>query len=268
MPAAVEHLDAIVLRTVKYGESDTIVHLFTRTRGRINAIASRARSAKSKLGARIEPFGHLHLDLRAGRGDLMRVSEAKELERYPNIRAGYELQHVAASAFDLLAKLAIEGEPNEPAYYLSANLLLLLDSERYDEVAKQIGQQELGGVVLAAYQLKLLLAMGLSPTLDACVRCDTRNELVAWSDADGGTVCINCRKFEDRQPKMEAVDLAASLVERSLRIVIEDATSFDPKLATYVSRELVSPLCNFHAGVKVRSSSFGRMVGRAGEIPG
>src|SRR3954469_19269402 len=55
MPAPVK-TQAVVLRSIRYGEADRIVHLYTPMRGRVGAIAKGARRARSRFGGRPEPF--------------------------------------------------------------------------------------------------------------------------------------------------------------------------------------------------------------------
>src|ERR1044072_2536845 len=66
--------EAIVLRSIRYGEADRIVHLYTATRGRIGAIAKGSRRPKSRFGGRLEPFFRLYLVLYEGRSDLCTVT--------------------------------------------------------------------------------------------------------------------------------------------------------------------------------------------------
>ena len=44
--------EAIVLRSIRYGEADRILHLYTPHYGRVPAIAKGARRARSRFGAR------------------------------------------------------------------------------------------------------------------------------------------------------------------------------------------------------------------------
>ena len=44
--------DAIVLRSLRYGEADRILHLYTADRGRVGAIAKGVRKTSSRFGAR------------------------------------------------------------------------------------------------------------------------------------------------------------------------------------------------------------------------
>jgi DNA repair protein RecO (recombination protein O) len=55
--------DAVVLRVQKLGESDRIVTLLTRRHGRVRAVARGVRRTTSRFGARLEPFGHVDLQI-------------------------------------------------------------------------------------------------------------------------------------------------------------------------------------------------------------
>jgi formamidopyrimidine-DNA glycosylase len=48
--------EAIVLRSIRYGEADRVLHLYTADRGRIGAVAKGVRRVKSRLGGRLEPL--------------------------------------------------------------------------------------------------------------------------------------------------------------------------------------------------------------------
>ena len=50
MPGSVK-TEAIVLRSIRYGEADRILHLYTPARGRLSAIAKGVRRAKSASAA-------------------------------------------------------------------------------------------------------------------------------------------------------------------------------------------------------------------------
>src|SRR2546428_14175957 len=72
MPGPVK-TEAIVLRSMRYGEADRIPHLYTPGRGRIGAIAQGVRRARSRFGRRLEPALRLHIEQPHGRGELLTV---------------------------------------------------------------------------------------------------------------------------------------------------------------------------------------------------
>jgi hypothetical protein len=78
--------DAVVLRSMRYGEADRILHLYTPNQGRVSAIAKGVRRASSRFGGRLEPFFRLRIELHEGRGELMTVTGAQTVEGYSRLR--------------------------------------------------------------------------------------------------------------------------------------------------------------------------------------
>ena len=59
--------EGVVLRAQKLGEADRIVTLLTREHGRVRAVAKGVRKTTSRLGARVEPFMLVDVQLYEGR---------------------------------------------------------------------------------------------------------------------------------------------------------------------------------------------------------
>src|SRR6201993_1817231 len=66
--------EAVVLRSIRFGEADRVLHLYTLDRGRVGAMAKGARKTKSRFGARLEPLSHVDLLLHQGSGELQTVT--------------------------------------------------------------------------------------------------------------------------------------------------------------------------------------------------
>ena len=149
--------EAIVLRSIRYGEADRILHLYTPDRGRVGAIAKGVRRARSRFGGRLEPFFRLDLVLYEGRSDLLTVTSAETRRRRirgcARTRAALD---VAARACDAVARLFDDGDPHRGVYHLLANELALLDARP--------GRARSRANALA-FRLKLLLAAGFAPQL-------------------------------------------------------------------------------------------------------
>src|SRR5690349_24604711 len=77
---------AVVLRSIRYGEADRILHLYTPDRGRLAAIAKGVRRARSRFGARLEPFFHVRMVLHEGRGELHTVTGVDTIETHAGLR--------------------------------------------------------------------------------------------------------------------------------------------------------------------------------------
>ena len=181
MPGALK-TEAIVLRSLRYGEADRILHLYTPQRGRISAIAKGVRRARSRFGGRLEPFFRLDLVLYEGRSDLLTVTSAETVAGHPRLREDAAALDGAGRACEAVARLFDDGEPHAGVYHLLANELALLDAD----------PGRAGRANALAFRLKLLLAAGFAPHLGGCAACGEREHLVGFSGAAGGVVCGAC----------------------------------------------------------------------------
>src|ERR671915_1369375 len=126
MPGALK-TEAIVLRGIRYGEADRVLHLYTPERGRVSAIAKGVRRAKSRFGGRLEPFFRLNLVLYEGKSDLLTVTSAETLAGHPRLREHAAALDGAARACEAVARIFDDGDPHPGVYHLLANELALLD---------------------------------------------------------------------------------------------------------------------------------------------
>ena len=185
--------EAVVLRSIRYGEADRILHLYSASRGRINAIATGVRKPRSRFGGRLEPFFRLDLVLHEGRGDLATVTAAHTVEAHPNLRADGAALGAASRACDAVLRLCDAEEPNPAAYNLLCRYLSILDgSESLEGDGCADGAAGLSTAL--AFRLKLALAAGFAPELGSCARCGEADELVGFSGAAGGVVCGACER--------------------------------------------------------------------------
>ncbi len=184
--AGASKTEAVVLRSMRYGEADRILHLYTPQRGRISAIAKGVRRTKSRFGGRLEPFFRLHLVLYEGRGELLTVTSAQTVDGHPRLREDGPALDSAARACDAVARLFETDEAHPGVYALLCNELGLLDAGAGRPGSHATHANQL------AFRLKLLLAAGLAPQLAACASCGEADHLAAFSGAAGGVVCTAC----------------------------------------------------------------------------
>src|SRR4029079_12429969 len=72
--------EAVVLRSLRFSEADRILHVYTRERGRIGAIAKGVRKTKSRFGARLEALSPAELMLDAALGLAPRAAVARRAD--------------------------------------------------------------------------------------------------------------------------------------------------------------------------------------------
>ena len=181
MPGSLKS-EAIVLRSMRYGEADRILHVYTPDRGRLSAIAKGVRRSKSRFGGRLEPYFRLRLVLYQGRSDLLTVTSAETIAGHPRLREHGAALDGAARACDAVGRMFDDHDPHAGVYHLLANQLALLDADP--------ARATRGNAL--AFRLKLLLAAGFAPQLAACAGCGEGDHLVGFSGAAGGVVCSAC----------------------------------------------------------------------------
>src|SRR5271165_5611579 len=121
--------EAVVLRSMRYGEADRILHLYTRDRGRVGAIAKGVRRARSRFGGRLEPFFRLRIELHEGRSELLTVTGAQTVHGYARLRGDVRALDGAARACDAVRRLFETSEPHPGVFNLLCRKLSLLNEQ-------------------------------------------------------------------------------------------------------------------------------------------
>jgi DNA repair protein RecO (recombination protein O) len=170
--------EGVVLRTIKLGEADRIITLFTRANGKVRAVAKGVRKTKSRFGGRLEPFTRLRLVIYRGR-DLDTITSADVVCPFKEIRSDYVSLTSAAALSELVDKVLPDRERAVSVYDL---LLSGLDAIVRDP----------SSTVVPAFAVKLLSVSGFHPQLSVCAGCGEGGYLEGFSAALGGVVCERC----------------------------------------------------------------------------
>ena len=210
----------VVLRSYKLGESDRIVVLMTEQHGKVRAVAKGIRKTKSKIGARLEPMSHVEVQLYKGR-ELDTVSQVELIDSSARLHNSLDKLTQGMSMLEAVDQIAEDREPSPHLYrMLHGALNALMEQE--------------SPVMLAAFYWKLLAAEGVSPQVQACVGCASKDGLVAFDIFHGGVQCRTCRTgIGISQP---AIDLLQQVLGGQLTVALaqpESPASFEiSQLAT------------------------------------
>jgi DNA repair protein RecO (recombination protein O) len=238
--------EAVVLRSIRYGEADRVLHLYSATRGRVGAIAKGSRRPRSRFGGRLEPFFRLDLVLHEGRGELATVTSASTVAAHPGLRSSGPALMAAARGCDAVLRLLDSAEANTPAYNLLCRYLALLDGEGRGDGA---GDGAAGLSTALAFRLKLALAAGFSPELVSCARCGESDGLVGFSGAAGGVVCAACERGA-----FELSPEAHRFMVEALGSPLASAPSASDRALRQAERA-VSETLEHHAHVRLRAAA-------------
>lgn len=233
--------EAVVLRSLRYGEADRILHLYTPMRGRIGAIAKGVRRTRSRFGGRLEPFSHVDLQLHEGRSDLLTITGADTIDAHAGLRDDAAALDAAARACDAVARMFESGDAHPEVFHLLCNeLALLAEGAAHATLANQL-----------AFRLKLLVAAGLAPQLSACASCGEREHLVGFSGAAGGVVCEAC------EASAFALDEAAhGFMVEALGRPLAQVPDAELRALRQVERA-VTDLAEHHGHIRLRAAAAG-----------
>jgi DNA repair protein RecO (recombination protein O) len=114
--------EGIILGRINYGETDRIVSIFSKDKGRISLMAKGVRRPKSRKRGHIEIFSKINFQAVSGRGlDIM--TEAEIVDDFKIIRGSLKKVSLAYYFMEVIGKITHEGEGNLGVYELLAESL-------------------------------------------------------------------------------------------------------------------------------------------------
>jgi DNA repair protein RecO (recombination protein O) len=228
--------EAIVLKTIKLGEADRIVTLYTRGNGKVRAVAKGIRKTKSRFGARLEPFTHVSLMIYRGR-NLDTITSADIVSSFDVVRRDYERLTAASALAEIVEKITPERERAHSVYDLLLGGLRALAVDR-------------GGTVVPAFLVKLLSLSGYHPELRTCAGCGGLGPLDGFSPALGGAVCEACWRTD-----RDSLRLATDRIELLLRLLSSDFGVTADRDATFDLMMALRAYTEFHLERPLKSIS-------------
>lgn len=183
---------ALLLRRTPYGESSLIVHVLTRSSGRVELIAKGAHRPKSRFCGVLDWFDTLSLEWTPSRvpGELgtLRTGQLVQRRRGPTRDLGaYRAAQTMVELVDLATRA---GAVEQGTFELLERGLDALDR------GGSGGAGPAPALVLATFELRLLGVLGLEPALERCAVCgepapppDGAQGRAAFSTQAGGRLC-------------------------------------------------------------------------------
>jgi DNA repair protein RecO (recombination protein O) len=194
--------EGVVLRAQKLGEADRIVTLLTREHGRTRAVAKGVRRTTSRIGARLEPFGHVDVQFYSGR-TLDGVTQVETIASYgANLVHDYARYTAGQAMLETAERMTPEeGEPAVQQYLLLVGGLRALVSAEHDS-----------SLVLDSYLVRSLAVAGVAPSFDACARCGAPGPHASFSISSGGSLCATDRLPGSATPARDTLVLLRALL--------------------------------------------------------
>lgn len=165
--------EAIVLRSLEYGETSRIVTLFTREKGRLAVLAKGARLPKSRFGSSLQPMSCTQVVLyyKPTRG-LQTLSESAHMAFFHRIGRDLEKIAVGLRMVELVYALLQEEEASPLVFNLLLEMLRRLDAA-----------EARAANLLPYFELHLAALLGFAPAV-------AKPDVERLSD-DGGLLALD-----------------------------------------------------------------------------
>lgn len=236
---------AICIRAVDYSETSQIVTLFTRTNGKIGAIAKGSKRPKSAFDGPLEVFSHGKIVFsNSSREKLAVLTELEQQAPLTHLSSDLHAMNCACFAAELVEKLTDEYDPHPQLF------------DKFLQFLQDANERKNPLAMLILFQLSLLREIGLQPVLNGCVNCKSASTgdwlEYYFSSSANGLICRDCESsFPDkiRLSKRAAKWLsnlksAASVEEKTLKeiekvLIVHFANTLghQPKMAKHILKK-------------------------------
>jgi DNA repair protein RecO (recombination protein O) len=182
--------EAVILRTLKYGETSKILHFYTRSFGRLSVMAKGARGKNSRFGSSLEPMNIVSAVLyKHEHRDLHLLSECDIILPLRTLTENLEKMAVAMSVIGLVDTIAHSEERNEILFGALIETLRGVNDATNDAVP-----------ALYFFEVRLLEILGFRPDFRICQRCSVPvGDLASRGTQEGryglgyaGVICPAC----------------------------------------------------------------------------
>ncbi|SNX55253.1 DNA repair protein RecO [Thermoanaerobacterium sp. RBIITD] len=177
--------ESIVLKSSLIGETDKIVTLFTKSNGKVQALAKGARNSKSRFLGASHPFCIGYYVLFEGQ-NYYYIDQWELIHTFIKFEDDILKLSYASYYVDMVYKLLQEEEKNINIYNLLKYALILLEKDATNP-----------DILTILYVLRFVTFMGYLPEVNNCTSCGRKDNINFFSPSIGGVLCNNCRNISN-----------------------------------------------------------------------
>ncbi len=188
--------EGIVLREVRFEDTDKILTVFSRKYGKIHAMAKGALRPRSSLLACSQVFAYSYYTFFKGKS-FYHINQGDIIDPFYNIRENMNRLLYGSYLLELVDSSIVEEEPNDKLFKLLIKGLSVLSNMNSDFMK-----------FIISFEIKYISFIGYRPLLDTCVICgqDIKNP-VGFSRKHGGAICNSCFQEDSLNEPMNSVML-------------------------------------------------------------
>ncbi len=245
--------DAILLKTIEFGDHDFIISFLTKSNGKISVIAKNAKKSVKRFSGHFDLFcvNHIQCSFPKKKKDGLIILVKSDLEDgFVNIRHDIFKTAYASFWIELLYFYLEENKPQSDIYDL---LLFALKTLNSDTISKE--------VLNLLFQIKFMGIAGFSPNLEKCDKCQTviddfEQKNIEFDFKEGEIICKNCFNKKSKH----SMTVSKGTLKQLFWINNTDIKKADRiKFSSYAIKEgavLLEAFIPFHIGREFKSLQF------------
>lgn len=220
--------EAVVLRSLDYGETSQIVTLLTRKKGKLSVMAKGARKTKSPFGATLQPMAYTQVVFYyKPTRELQTLSESSHVDSFHRLRRSLKPITVGLRIVELIDALMEEEDPQPQVFGLTVRAL------------RRLNRTETRVANLWPYmQLRFAELLGIAPAIERA-NVEAVEEEGLLSRADGGVYPAGATPGAPRRASRAALRAYAVFARSDLDTVMR------MELAPEVRREVEALVRDF-----------------------
>ncbi len=182
----IESTEAIVLKSMKYGDTSKIVTLYTKKFGKVTVIAKGARGNKNKFGSALEPMSYIHaVFYKKESREIQLLSQADHISIFRSLQQTGNKLIVGLCIIELLHATIHDEEKNEELFNSTRDSLSFLNASVSNEINFAIW-----------YMIRLISLNGFEIDFSRCSLCHKSLELFPGESTEHPESDVRTLEFE------------------------------------------------------------------------
>jgi len=232
--------EAIVLKSIKFGDTSKIVTLYTKDCGKIKVMAKGIRKPKSRLAGALQTFSHVQIVFYKNRtSEIYLLSQSETIKPCQSIYKNLQRFVFVSASLELLDRLITGEESNPQLFELIIATLSFMENCPESSLEK----------CFTSYSLKLADVLGYKPKFDKCISCNKHlgREFILLSPEKGGVICKRCTRANQAYLRLSKDSVISALKLQSVKT--EDLNTYNiPKEHLKEILSVILSLLDYHTG--------------------
>lgn len=220
---SITKVKGLVLSFSNINDNDRIFTLFCPEVGKITAMSKGVRSHKHKDFSALQPFSLANFVLDDSKG-IAYINQTELLESFYDIRQSVEKMSLGTYVLDILSYLADEFTYDDEFFSFTLNTLYViskLDISSYDDLVTNLFKLKL------IFELKTLCQAGYMPSMDFCINCKSKTDLLYFNTYYGSTMCESCSKGLDESYIVKISDSIYKMIKYIISSTYREVFKFN-----------------------------------------